>query len=104
MQGWIINAYGAGFESHVAERPMQQPTLQLIPPEPGPYIYIFEVWFWDVISQLWFVMCMEPSEMNKRGAVGFHPDTPKEQLRGLRDQWRAYKARYGIGPGGTTGG
>jgi hypothetical protein len=94
MEGWIINAHGAG--SYKLARAGQQPIFY-IGIEP-----IFEVWFWDGVARLWFVMVADLHRVTEQGAVGFHPLHTREQITALRDQWRAYRAAGGSEPNSAT--
>lgn len=89
VEGWIINAHGDG--SYKLSRD-QQPIFH-VGIEP-----VFEVWFWDEVARLWFVMVADPVRVAAQGAVGFHPLHTRQQITALRDQWRAYRAAGGGEP------
>jgi hypothetical protein len=90
MYGLIIDAHST--DSLREFRPGQQPIFYA-----GGHA-VFEIWFWDHVARLWFVMVADPARVAEQGAVGFHPLHTKEQITVLRDQWRQHRARGGHGP------
>ncbi len=95
MEGLIINAHGSGI--YRDSRPGQQPVFYC---EGVP---VFEIWFWDAISKLWFVMVADLERVAAQGAVGFHPLHTKAQVVAIRDQWRAHRAAGGLEPNSYPG-
>lgn len=95
MEGWIIDARGEG--SYRIGRPGQQPIFY-VGEDP-----VFEVWFWDAWSILWFVMTADPALAAEQGAVGFHPLHTRDQVIQLRDQWRVHRAAGGHEPNRAAG-
>jgi len=63
---------------------------------------VFEVWLWDPVARLWFVMTTDAAAAAEQGAVGFHPLHTRHQLIQMRDQWRAHRAAGGNVPAGTS--
>lgn len=82
MKGLILNAHG-------------DDVVELDWPGQPPAFYIgktpvFEVWFEDRESGLWFVMTATPDVPRLRGGIGFHPMLPKADLIKARDAWREH--------------
>ena len=85
MRGMIINASGP--ETLELEWPGQQPVLY------AGGVPIFEIWFHDAESDLWFAMTATPQAPTGpagRGGIGFHPAISQSELRGIVDAWRRY--------------
>ena len=89
MDGWIIKPPGG---SRIVQRPGQQPNFY-IDMEP-----VFEMWIWDGVANLWYVMTTDEKRIGVPGVVPFHPMHTEEQLRALRDQWRTYRLAGGQWP------
>ena len=81
-----------GADSYETDRPSQQPLFY------DGQTAVFEVWFFDSVSALWFVLTCDPAAAAKQGAIGFHPAHTEAQVLALRNQWRAYIAGGGRGP------
>jgi len=79
----MINASGP--EVALFDWPGQQPLFY------AGATPVFEVWFLDRESDLYFVMTTTPEAPALRGGIGFHPSLDNEGLRRLVDAWRAYK-------------
>ena len=93
MQGWIINEQSDA--TRTAHRPGQQPNFYI--DMDGRQEPVFEVWIWDDVAKVWYVMTTDESRIEGQG-VAFHPAHTEEQLTSLRDQWRAYRLAGGQWP------
>jgi hypothetical protein len=81
----MIDAHGG--DSALFEWPGQPPILHV------GGVPVFEVWFHDSVSDLWFAMTATPhapTGPSSRGGIGFHPLLGQEGLRTLVESWRTY--------------
>lgn len=82
MRGLMINASGS--EVAEFEWPGQPPLFYVDDGETA----VFEVWFHDAESDLWFVMTTTPQAPSLRGGIGFHPLLSQSELRTVVQSWR----------------